>query len=111
MAKKTINDESSINASARAYMAECMGMTTPYEDQEQNFILGHMATFAHRLQRRIDALTQERDRYREALTKVQAHFNSCFSCQQRGCCEEVEEVVMRALRSAPASAPREEEPR
>ena len=38
--------ETPLNAAARRYMAESMAMTEPYDDQEQNWILGHLVTFA-----------------------------------------------------------------
>jgi hypothetical protein len=34
---------------AAAYMASDMAMTEPLEDQEQNWILGHLHTFAFRV--------------------------------------------------------------
>lgn len=43
-----------LSARAVAYMASDMAMTEPTEDQEQNWILGHLSTFAHR---EVSALT------------------------------------------------------
>lgn len=43
-------NETPLNKAAREYMAECMDMHDVYEDQEQNFILGHLVTFAARLE-------------------------------------------------------------
>lgn len=44
-----VEGESHVNRLARIYMAEHMAMTDVYEDQAQNWILSHMATFAHQL--------------------------------------------------------------
>lgn len=35
-----------LNQRAMTYMAECMAMRQPLNDQEQNWILGHLVTFA-----------------------------------------------------------------
>lgn len=45
-----------INAAAVRYMGEQMAMTKPWEDQEQNWILGHMVTFVAGL---VDAAREE----------------------------------------------------
>lgn len=68
--------ESEINGKARAYMAEWMDMHEPYEDQEQNFILSHLATFGHDLQAEVDTLRQQV----ETLTKEQSQSWTCFHC-------------------------------
>lgn len=44
-----LDGETPLNAGIRRYMAEQMGMEHVYEDQDENFILGHLATFVQRL--------------------------------------------------------------
>jgi hypothetical protein len=40
---------STLGTRAVAYMAECMAMPDAMTDQEQNWIAGHLHTFAHRV--------------------------------------------------------------
>lgn len=52
--------ETEINKAARKYMAEYMGMADAYEDQEQNWILSHLATFGTRVLRENNRWGQRR---------------------------------------------------
>lgn len=47
--RKDSLDETPMNRHAREYMAKKMAMTEPYEDQEQHWILSHLAAFGHEL--------------------------------------------------------------
>ena len=53
-----------LNVGACRYMAESMAMTEPYDNQEQNFILGHLVTFASDL---YEALVMVRDADNDCL--------------------------------------------
>lgn len=61
-----------IGALAVEYMAKKMGMTAPLDDQEQNFLLGHLSTFATECLRRASrerkrTLLRRREEWRNSL--------------------------------------------
>ena len=67
-----IPDEAPSNYAARRYMAEKMGMTDVYEDQDQNWILGHLATFGLELAEALAEIRKFEDLSADARAKLDA---------------------------------------